>query len=248
MPHLAAAAALLFSLPGCMDGLNPPGTGVTPRDYLGKAFATWTIEVDATSGGSPSQQVLDGLASRLRAVAHPTIQVVRDQTLPSTAKAWSDADIERLHQETQGRRTGGSTVTTHVLFLDGHSVHDKGNRRVLGIAYGYDLIVLFPSSIDASCSTFALPPCTYSRSEIMLPVLVHEFGHAMGLVNRGIPMVQPHEASTCGDQPDQGHSTNKESVMYCAVDTGGLLQLLGGDIPLEFDDLDRQDLRAAGGK
>lgn len=46
----------------------------------------------------------------------------------------------------------------------------------------------------------------------------------------------------CGDSAHPGHSRNPGSVMYFAVESNDIAQLLGAEIPTEFDQEDRNDL------
>jgi hypothetical protein len=75
--------------------------------------------------------------------------------------------------------------------------------------------------------------------------MTHEVGHILGLVNNGIPMQKARE-----DPDHRGHSSNPRSVMYWKVETGNIIDFLrnGNRIPNEFDEDDKADMRAAGGK
>jgi len=64
---------------------------------------------------------------------------------------------------------------------------------------------------------------------------MHESGHLLGLVDLVL--------NTGRQDPEHpGHSRNRQSVMYYAVESGLVAQLLGGPPPTEFDDADRADL------
>ncbi|MHB8632811.1 MAG: hypothetical protein ACYDBQ_02425 [Thermoplasmatota archaeon] len=242
---------LLVALAGCLHGVLPVGpTAVAPTDYLGTRYQSWIVEVDYATDNQPPTAALQGLHDRLSAVVHPAVEMRLDEGLSTSPQNWTDAALLSFAALHKGVQTGGANVSTHLLFVDGHYFADDANGKVLGITFDHDTIVVFPQSIQASCSTFAIPPCTYSYEQVLLPVLVHEFGHAMGLVNNGIHMVRNHEATACGTNPQGGlrHSSNSNSVMYCAVETSNFLQqFLGGGIPTEYDSDDRADLTAAGG-
>jgi hypothetical protein len=69
-------------------------------------------------------------------------------------------------------------------------------------------------------------------------ILLHELGHTLGLVNRGVPMLVDREA-----EAHSGHSTNPNSVMYPSLQiaaSGLVLQ----SIPHGFDRDDLADLAA----
>jgi hypothetical protein len=244
---LAALFVVLASLPGCINQLI--GGGVEPRDYVSDGtYRHWVIEVDSSAGAQPDSALLGFVKGRLDSVAHKdSIEFRNDETLAGGDRAWSDGDLESLAAQHQGVKTGGDQVATHLLFLTGHSSHDDGNAKVLGITFGHDLIAIFSDSVKGSCASaiplFPCDPTPYFRA-----VLIHEFGHALGLVNNGIPMVHNHEASSCNGAPDYHHSANQGSVMYCQVETSAIVPLFGNNPPTDFDSDDKADLCNAGGR
>lgn len=247
-----ALALLPLIASGCFHGGGILGGELQPADLYSTKYGTWRIEVDYAQDNRPSQSLLDQVKGRLQEVAWPSIDFVYDEALQDTKHDWSNSQVISYADAHQGQHTAGSTVVTHLVFLDGTY---EGGSVVLGVTNRHDVIAVFPESVRAACSTFQVPPCPYAGNldQVMFPVLVHEFGHAMGLVNRGTPMVHPHEASTCSASgtatQDQAHSTNKQSVMYCAVETTNVLQaFLGGGIPNDYDSDDKADIQANGGR
>ena len=233
------AVAMLAS--GCLI----QDRGVTPRDYIqAKAYTSWTIEVDSQSGAEPTQSLLNFIDGRLTAnVAKPDgIDFVRG-TVPGSAKEWSISDIQEFSREHKDQHTAAGRVTTHLLFLRGGTSEDSDSSRVLGVTIGYDLIAIFPDNIAVACE--ADPLSLFCETEpFTKSTTLHEFGHALGLVNHGTPMVTPHEAGSCGTEPDKGHSSSQQSVMYCAVDTNQIAVIFGDNPPDDFDANDKADLRA----
>jgi hypothetical protein len=244
--RVAALLAVAVLAVGCFE-LAPAPVG--PKDYLtNEKYTRWVIEVDYSKGHAPPTALLNLLHSKLaQIVFKSTIEFRLDDALDAGSGTWTDAQIRALSKEKLGRKTGGDTVVTHLLFLDGHSEHDTDQGRVLGAAYGHDLIVIFSQSVKDSCKA-ALVPQLCNPDPYFRAVTMHEFGHALGLVNNGIPMVRAHEASTCGDRPDRHHSTNRNSVMYCQVESSAIVPIFGNDPPSDFDADDRADFKAAGGK
>ncbi|MCA1818987.1 MAG: hypothetical protein LC620_02865 [Halobacteriales archaeon] len=171
-----------------------------------------------------------------------SVEMRVDEALPASDTSWSDGDVQSFAAQHKSVATEGTTVATHLLFLTGHSEHDSGSARVLGATYGHDLIAIFSQSVQAGC-TLPAPVCT--PEPYFQAVLVHEFGHALGLVDNGVPMVHDHEAATCNNQPDHHHSSNQNSVMYCQVESSAITLL--SRTPTDFDAADKEDLRAAGG-
>ena len=67
-------------------------------------------------------------------------------------------------------------------------------------------------------------------------VVTHEMGHLLGLVDLVLDDKR-------GDPAHPGHSTNRGSVMFWAVETSLVGQVLGGPPPVDFDSDDVADLR-----
>ncbi|HEX9815669.1 MAG TPA: hypothetical protein VGB18_01700, partial [Candidatus Thermoplasmatota archaeon] len=163
--------------------------------------------------------------------------VVERHAFDGDAKTWSSRDLSKLANDLSSSSSGGGRVVLTVLYVDGNSEGDTSNGKVLGVFFQKGGIALFPDAINGG-GLFG-----FGASDIERAVLVHEFGHAVGLVNLGIPMQRDHE-----DDEHEKHSSNSQSVMYWAVEnTLGLASLTGG-IPNDFDADDRADLKTAGGK
>lgn len=237
---IAAVALVLAFLPGCMQGTFGPDP-VSPYDYL-RGGGTWVIEVDHVQGHAPTPAALDAVKTRMAALAvKDSIQVHRAPQGVTTADAsWTVAEIQALHKQTLDNERGDGRVVTHVLYLDGRFHDGSGDTNALGVTIGYDLVAIFIQAIDDACTP--LNACLLNEVEIETAVLIHEFGHAIGLVDRGIPMVNDHE-----DDQHEGHSSNPDSVMFWQVETAaGVLGI--SRIPTEFDANDRRDVCAAGGR
>lgn len=243
----SVVAALLLAIPmlaGCLSPLGGLGA-VTPQDYLqSNTYTKWAIEVDTMQGKQPPNDLLGFVQGRLASVADKPdgIQFFSDATLPAESRTWSTKALVDYGNAHLDRKTSGTTVVTHLLFLAGHSDADDNNGKVLGVSIGTDLIIIFTDSVASSCSSVALPPC-FDNKPIFRAVVTHEFGHALGLVNNGVAMVKDHE-----DASHKRHSSNQDSVMYWAVESSDILSILGNGPPTDFDADDRADLHAAGGK
>lgn len=236
---VAVLLAVLVALPGCLrEAFGPDAT--TPRDYL-RGGGTWIIEVDHVAGRDPTPAAFDAVKSRVAPlVDKESVQVHRGTAPVAGGGPWTVDKILDLHRATQDEKNGDGRVVTHVLYLDGRFRDDGQDTNALGVTIGHDVIAIFDAAIDDACSP--LNACFFNEVEIEKAVLIHEFGHALGLVNRGVAMVQDHE-----DEQHEGHSDNPDSVMFWQVETaGGILGL--SSIPTEFDANDRRDLCAVSGR
>jgi len=125
----------------------------------------------------------------------------------------------------------------YVVFLDGY-FHDAEGRRedVIGVSIGdTGVIAMFKPVIDGGLTSRFVEQTT----------LIHEFGHAIGLVNNGIPMVEPHH-----DAPNDAHCTNDRCVMFWlnegasdAVEFANRFVLTGETVVFDGDCV--ADIRAA---
>lgn len=235
-----------------LAGCQLPGSGggrvgsaakqlLDPREH-----AKLVVEIDYPVGYGPNAQAKQVLKDALVQVTGrdaSQVEFVEEAEIPAEAgKKYTLNEIVALEDEHRDRKTGGDTAALYVLYVAGGSTDDGGDSRVLGLAYRGTSIAMMKGNIkDASKS--GLLSTRPDEQCVERSVLVHEFGHAAGLVNLGAPMVSPHE-----DGGHPGHSSNKESVMYYAVEnTVDLLSLFTGgcsDIPYRYDGNDLADLSA----
>jgi hypothetical protein len=102
-----------------------------------------------------------------------------------------------------------ATATFYVLFLDGF-FHDGSAERqdVLGVSIGdTGVIAMFKPVIE----TTEQPLFPAVARFVEQSTLLHEFGHAIGLVARGVPLTSAHH-----DEPHGAHCTSDGCTMYFA--------------------------------
>lgn len=99
------------------------------------------------------------------------------------------------------------TSTFYFLYLNGYFNDGMTVRQdVLGVSIGKtSVIAMFRPVIDSSSGNAT------TRKYVEQSTLIHEFGHAVGLVNNGISMASPHQ-----DTANGAHDLNQHCVMYYA--------------------------------
>ncbi|CAM9892686.1 unnamed protein product [Chrysoparadoxa australica] len=155
--------------------------------------------------------------------------------------SWTSTDIYNLAQGYGSSSTSDKGVLK-VFFLKGVFANSEGNQPgVLGVQLSNTMVVaIFKDNIEAIRSSQGLTVARFSEQA----VLIHEFGHALGLVNNGITPQSDHHDSSHGS-----HCTQKSCVMYYlnegSTDLGEFIRnyILTGDEDL-FGNQCLQDLHS----
>lgn len=189
---------------------------------FGPAIRRVVLEVDYQAGGEPFTgsvppiddvwDIFGGNAERMFAAGGKAIEFPRaleemeeitdvDATTFTTQQV---LDLATLHRD---RYSSSDTAAFYALWLDGHFMKDgEVQYDVLGITVGdTGVIALFKPVIRRASFLGSL------ESFVEQTTLVHEFGHSVGLVHRGIPLTSEHQ-----DAENGFHCTNERCVMYFA--------------------------------
>jgi hypothetical protein len=156
-----------------------------------------------------------------------TIQFV-SETIAAPSGSFSPDDLFAVEQHVRQNWPGVGQMALFYLCVHGTYAGESG---VLGLAFRGSSIAVFPDTIASTAGGGDPAPITST-------VLIHEFGHEMGLV--GLVGNAPNE-----DPAHPGHSSDPKDVMYYAVETTAVLGgLLGGTAPpTQFDAADLSDLQ-----
>ncbi len=221
-----------------INAANDKITGSSARDLLTSvSFNQLNIEIQYMTGFAPDVASLNNLAAFLNSLINkPGGIVISQKEIPAGNKAsYTINDIAGLEQKNRTSFTSGSQVSVYVLITDGVYT----DPSVLGVAYRNTSLCLFGKTIFDNSSSIG----QLSRTQLESAVAEHEFGHLLGLVDLGTPMLTNHK-----DDAHGRHCNVKNCLMYYATETSDIFGLLvSGNIPA----LDAQclaDLHANGGK
>jgi hypothetical protein len=143
----------------------------------------------------------------------------------SDGREWTAAAIA----STAAARTPSATADSallQILYLGGRYADDDG---VLGISVNARVFAVFSDEVAKAATGLV------GSERIELAVSIHELGHLLGLVDLYLRTGR-------ADPEHPGHSTNPQSVMYWAVESDVVTDLLTGGPPVDFDRADLADL------
>jgi len=218
--------------------------GVAADQFLSETqYTRLLIEIDHQQGKAPHSSAVDLLRTRIEERCNkPAGLQVETKPFTESDSVWTIEEIRALENEKRDHQASGSTAVLYILYIGGRYENDK----VIGVQYGSSSFALFKDTMATAANpTNPLIPLSFTAVDVERSVIVHEFGHVLGLVNHGTAMVRDHEDK---DPKNRGHSSNKDSVMYYAVESLFVSQVFTGPPPTQFDEDDKADLRAAGGK
>lgn len=210
----AAGCALLCALHACSEDAEP----VSP---FAASVRTIVVEVDYAAGAEPytgeAGQLGDiwGLfgenAARIfgeaKTVTFPSQLDQMERLDDVTGTSFSVDEILALAEEHRDEASTDSVVTYYVLWLDGFFRDDEVEEGVLGVSLGTTGVIAMFKPVIASV---AAPGAGEALERFVeQTTLVHEFGHAVGLVNNGVPLTNDHH-----DEANGAHCTNTECVMF----------------------------------
>lgn len=233
---VTVAVMLGTSTAGCVFDRSPFQSA--PYDFIrDDPYGALFIEVDYVEGEEPHSSATSLLQQRAsERLSKPDGITLKTSSFSGGQDSWSVDDLKDAEDAHRDNKPGGNTMVLYVLYVDGEFEKESG---VIGVHYGPTSVAIFKERIRSGSFT---GPLGLSVAEAEKAVLVHEFGHAIGLVNNGIPMVENHE-----DEEHPGHSDNSDSVMYWRVETSEIGLITGGPSN-QFDANDIEDIQAAGGK
>jgi len=234
-PWLAVVSCALIAagaLRCTTDEPETPESFDTPSCYFSTARA---LVVDAAyepgaepyagtgAGGGQTWSLLAGNLDSLVAchTQIDTVAVPRElaamQALPVQNRAtWSVQAIVQLADAHRPRLFSADTGVFWIAFVNGY--YDRGGTAdsgVIGVSLsGTGVIAVFKDVVERAAATEAV------RRFVEQSTLVHEMGHALGMVNNPVPPLTAHE-----DPSHARHCSDQDCIMYWANE--GIIDLAG---------------------
>ena len=186
------------------------------------------VQVITQAGAGPQQATIDHVVSVLSAASGKPVTTAGG-TVSGDRRTWNSADIRGAAIDA-AFDTPADTAVMRLLFL--HGEFDEGGDKdgeIIGLSVAGDVAAVFSDKVDDAATGLVSP------AHIEDSVTTHEVGHLLGLVDLVL-----HTGRADPGHP--GHSSNRNSVMYWAVESSLVTDLLTGGPPREFDADDKADL------
>lgn len=200
---------------------NPPSSGV---------FATGIhrvqLEIDYETGQEPftgpmlgfgdtfdlSVNNLDRLFAGTKQLTVPTATSAMENIGAVADESLTVDDLLALAEQHRDLANEGDRFTYYLIFVSGHFADANGDQpNVLGVSLGTTgVVAMFKDVIRGSSS---LPNISRFVEQV---TMIHELGHAIGLVDNGVPMAAAHKDTAHG-----AHCTNDRCAMYWQVEGAG---------------------------
>lgn len=210
------------------SGTNPPSNPFT-QDAAMPATKV-AIEIDYQAGAEPytgTQPLLGDPwdlfkvnATKLfegtgKSFDVPTTIDKMEKLTDITGTMFDSAAILAIAAKHRSITTSGDTIGYYFLWLNGTYVENgTENKSVLGVSLGNTgVLAMFKPVIKGAGPSSGPLLGDNLDAAVEQTVLVHEFGHAVGLVNNGVALTSQHQDTAHG-----AHCSNQDCVMYWTVD------------------------------
>lgn len=185
------------------------------------------LQVVTQGDAAPTRETLTALQQTLTGLTGKPVILPEPVVVDSAGdEAWTSARIRQLAGPSPTTPAGQASI--RLAFLAGRFAEDDS---ALGVAVSATAAAVFTEQVRDAAGLLGDAP------RLELAVATHEVGHILGLVDLVL-----HTGRE--DPAHPGHSRNRDSVMYWAVETDLVTTFLAGGPPTTFDDQDRADLAA----
>lgn len=229
----------LLLMTGCLGG--SPSEELYER-LLGSTYDELLLDIDYIPGHPPSDLALNELRNVAQNLTGKRVTILGPTVIPTASQyddVWTGDDIEKLSKQTRTSRTDAASL--HLLWLDGSKDDPSGERVALGTTHK-DILIIYHEQIARDPLANPLEAPRINAELVERAVVMHEFGHALGLVGSPLPALTQRQPT-----PGDPHSKYRSSVMHPTIDSyAAYTMLLDGEEPVyQFDRYDLADIAAA---
>lgn len=212
----------LFNTKQDMIAQSPGGCA---KDYLSdEQYSEMRVEIDYVRNYDPHPWSLNAFESKInKYVRKNTIDIDPDNNFTLQGSVTPQS----LESEYRDYYTDGNTAVLYILYVSGEY---QGEENVAGVTYSCSSIVIFKEKIRDNIP-LQDPDYVEHRRIAEANILLHEFGHIVGLVNE----LDYNFGYDQEDNEHPNHNKNQTSVMYYEADFTALQ---------DFDEADVADLNA----
>ena len=199
--------------------------GSAGQELLSPAVPAAVIEIDRSPNGQLTADARAVLAEELgEHGGKSSVRPGADSGVPAKDE-YSAGDLRAIEAAARGSRSTANTAAIYVLVLEGRFE----DPQVTGVAYGATSFAVFPEQISGGVLGLNI-------EAFEAAVLVHELGHLFGLVDL------TGKGAFHEDPDHPGHSRNRGSVMYWAVEDVSIRNVFQGGPPRDFDSADIEEM------
>jgi hypothetical protein len=195
----------------------PTGNGTV----FDPAITRVTVEIDFETGEEPytgavvgfgdsfdlSVANLERLFSGTKELVLPTTLAGMEDIGPVGDEELTVTDLLGLAEERRDLADSATEKTYYLVFVSGNFANGDGVQGgVLGVSIGDTGVVAMFKDVIESTGTVLVPDL---ERFVEQSVLIHELGHALGLVDNGVPTVADHHDAEHG-----AHCASDRCVMY----------------------------------
>ncbi len=197
-------------------------------------YQSLIIQVNYMPGYQPDNTVITAFKSFLTSIINkPGGIIFSMQPITASNKIrLTLQDIVKIEKDNRTAYTAGNTVAVYILISDGF--YDDNN--IFATLYWNTSYCLFGKAISESSGSAG----QISYPGLMTLLMEHEFGHLLGLVDQGSPMLVNHR-----DLPNGAHCNNNNCLMNYGIEISSPSPT--SSLPA-LDSNCQNDLKANGGK
>jgi hypothetical protein len=194
----------------------PPG----PSGVFDPAITDVVVEIDFETGQQPftgpavgfgdtfdiAVTNIDRLFAGKKTLVIPRVVGEMENVGAIADEELTVSDILEIAAQHRGQADSATRQTYYVLFVSGHFADANGpNTSVLGVSIGTTgVVAMFKDVIRGT-------GLGNTQRFVEQSTLVHELGHAIGLVDNGVALTSQHKDAAHG-----AHCSNRDCVMFFA--------------------------------